>query len=47
MTMQEKISILFPSRKISILFEEGDKDALARRDIISWHVRSVKKKDVL
>jgi hypothetical protein len=44
MTIQEKISILFPYRKISILFEQEDNDAQARRDIISWHVKSVKNK---
>lgn len=43
MTMHEKISILFPYRNISILFEQNDNDAQARRDIISWHVKSVKK----
>jgi hypothetical protein len=44
MSMDEKISILFPYRNISILFDQKDTDAQACRDIISWHVKSVKKK---
>jgi hypothetical protein len=45
MTMAKKISIFFPYRNISILFDQkdDDRDARARRDILSWYIESVNK----
>jgi hypothetical protein len=44
MTIPQNISILFPRKDISILFEPKDnRDAQARRDILRWYIQSVDK----
>jgi hypothetical protein len=43
--MSKNITILFPHKNISILFDqkENDLDAQARRDILRWYIESVNK----
>jgi hypothetical protein len=44
--MPKKILTKSPSQKISFLFE-GDNDALACRNILSWYTKSIEKKQVI
>jgi hypothetical protein len=45
--MGQKIVIKNRLQKISILFDENDENASARRDILSWYVKSLKQNKII